>query len=197
MFHGNSKSTGGGAAAETILAADITLVASGIGLRVEKEELETFLKSKDIDVVKVECMTRKELLDGEKVKSKTMKVIVKAKDHEKAMNPDIWPFRVGVRYYRAESRRPGPRVNRPTSQEEGSGSLASQSSSQQADSGRPPSQFRGFQSTGPPVGSTEWGSRRNRRERQTQDPSEIILKNLYKVLGNDELIRSLELDSHP
>ena len=39
--------------------------------------------------MKVDCLTKKELLDEEKVRSKTMKVIVRAKDHEKAMNPDM------------------------------------------------------------------------------------------------------------
>ena len=32
---------------------------------------------------------------------------MKASEHEKAMNPDVWPERVGVSYYKAPSRRPG------------------------------------------------------------------------------------------
>ena len=197
VFHGKSKLIGGGATGETILAADITLVASGIGLRVETDELSTFLKSNDIDVVKVDCMTRKELIAGEKVKSKTMKVVVKAKDHEKAMNPDIWPFRVGVRYYKAESRRPGDGGKRQTNQEEQSGGLASQPASQQAGAGRLPSQLRGSESRGPPVGSSEWGSRRNQMEQQAQYSEDIPLRNNYELLENPEVLRNLGNDNHP
>ena len=36
-----------------------------------------------------------------------MKVTVEAVDLEKAMNPEVWPLRVGVRYYKAP-RRPAP-----------------------------------------------------------------------------------------
>ena len=104
VFHGNSKQ---GQSAETFLAADVTLVASGLGLGVEEQDLVDFLKTKDIKTVRVECITRKELIYENKVKSKIMKVVVKASDHEKAMNPDIWPFRVGVRYFRAESWKSG------------------------------------------------------------------------------------------
>ena len=108
LFHGNSSSMEG-QAEETCLAADVTLVASGLGLGVEETDLVEYLNTKEINTVKVECITRNELLEEHKVRSKTMKVIVKAKDHAKAMNPDIWPIRVGVRYFRAESRKPeGP-----------------------------------------------------------------------------------------
>ena len=95
VFHGSSRSMEG-QSEEPFLAADVTLVASGLGLGVKEKDLEDFLKTKDINTVTVECITKKQLLDENKVRSKTMKVVVKAKDHEKAMNPDIWPFRVGV-----------------------------------------------------------------------------------------------------
>ena len=35
-----------------------------------------------------------------------MKVTVKGAQHEKAMNPDIWPLRVGVRHFRAPFHKP-------------------------------------------------------------------------------------------
>ena len=47
-----------------------------------------------------------------------MKVTVKAMHHEKAMDPDMWPYRVGVRHYRAPQR---------SRQGAGDGSWASQS----------------------------------------------------------------------
>ena len=51
-------------------------------------------------------MINKDLLKENKVRSKTMKVTFKATEVEKAMQPYIWRFRVGVRYFKAESRRP-------------------------------------------------------------------------------------------
>ena len=52
------------------------------------------------------------------MRSKTFKVTVKAAQHEKAMDPSVWPFRVGVRHYRAPQR---------ARQGAGDGSWASQS----------------------------------------------------------------------
>ena len=90
-----------------------------MALDATEKQLEDFLKAKGIDVVDVECLTKKELLAEKKVRSKTMRVTVKASEHEKAMNPEFWPSRVGVRHYRAPQR---PR------QGAGDGSWASQSS---------------------------------------------------------------------
>ena len=192
VFHGNSKVVGDEASQETFLAADVTLVASGLGLRAKEEELEAFLKDKGIDVVKVECLTKKEVLDANKVRSKTMKVVLSAKDHQKAMNPDIWPFRVGVRYYRAE-RRPGIGGLRRNSQSAESGGLTSQ----QEELDGPLSQGQdGPQSRAPP-GSREWSNRRNQGGRQRQDQGDVALRNLYQVLGNQELLRSLGFSQGP
>lgn len=164
----------------------MALVASGINLNVTEEDLENFLKSKDIDVVNVELLTKEELLAEKKVRSKTMKVNVKAKDHEKAMCPEIWPFRVGVRYYRAESRKPGGAglVSRGpgVSQKVGPGSLHNQQNRHQPRDSQ----------TRPPPGSTEWGNMRNEQGRQDQ---EVDYRNLYSVLNNpknQELLRQLE-----
>ena len=66
-----------GQSAETFLAADVTLVASGLGLGVEEKDLEDFLKTKNINTVTIDCITKKEILDQNKVRSKTMKVVVK------------------------------------------------------------------------------------------------------------------------
>jgi hypothetical protein len=60
--------------------------------------MRTFLIEKDNDVVYVIEMTREEVLA--KVKVKTMKVIVKASEFEKAMDPNVWPCRVGVRLWK-------------------------------------------------------------------------------------------------
>ena len=107
MFHGKATTSSEQNVAEVSLAADVEIVAFGVAKTAEPEHLEKFLKDKGVVVEKIECLTKEELIKEGKVKSKTMKVTVKASEHEKAMNPDVWPQRVGVRYYKAPSRRPG------------------------------------------------------------------------------------------
>ena len=186
VFHGSSRSE------ETFLAADVTLVASGLGLGVEEKDLEDFLETKDIKTVTIECITKKELLDQNKVRSKTMKVVVKAKDHEKAMNPDIWPFRVGVRYFRAESRKPGgPGGLRQSSRGEAVRGVSS-STSQEAEAGGISNRD---QRSIP--GSSQWSNQRNQRRNQNQS-TDISMNNLYKVLispETQELLKALGASS--
>ena len=81
--------------AEVNLAADVSLVAFNVNKTCSKEHMKTFLIEKGIDVVDVVEMTREEVLPN--VKVKTMKVIVKANEYQKAMDPNVWPCRVGVR----------------------------------------------------------------------------------------------------
>ena len=113
VFHGSSAAT-----EESSLAADVDLVASGVARDATEKQLEDFLKAKGINVKKVECLTKPELIVEEKVRSKTMKVTVKAAELEKAMDPGMWPYRVGVRHFRAPQR---------SRQGAGDGSWASQS----------------------------------------------------------------------
>ena len=128
----------------------------------------------------MECITRNELLEEHKVRSKTMKVIVKAKDHAKAMNPDIWPFRVGVRYFRAESRKPeGPGGSRNSSQGAVTGILTSRTI-QEAGAGGSSNQENRVQPSGAQQsrsipGSSQWEKQRNQRE--IQNP-EITMRNI-------------------
>ena len=86
------------------LAADVDLVASGVAKDATEKQLEDFLIARGIKPVKVECLTKAELIVDQKVRSKTMKVTVRASQHKEAMNPDVWPFRVGVRHFRAPQR---------------------------------------------------------------------------------------------
>ena len=113
VFHGNSAET-----EASNLAADVDLVASGVARDASAKQLEDFLKAKGINVIKVECLTKPELVAEEKVRSKTMKVTVKAAELQKAMDPGVWPYRVGVRHFRAPQR---------SRQGAGEGSWASQS----------------------------------------------------------------------
>ena len=111
IFRGNSSE-------DSSLSADVDLVASGVAKDADENKLKDFLKTKGIDVLKVECLTKPELILENKVRSKTMKVTVKASELEKALKPEVWPSRVGVRHYRAPQR---------SRQGEGQGSWASQS----------------------------------------------------------------------
>ena len=83
---------------EVNLAADVSLVAFNVNKTCNKDHMKTFLIEKGIDVVDVIEMTREEVLDNVRVKS--MKVIVKANEFEKAMDPNVWPCRVGVRIWK-------------------------------------------------------------------------------------------------
>ena len=85
----------------SVLSADVDLVAFGVAIDAEPKDLKDFLTGKGLNAVIVEFLTRQELIEERAVRSKTMKVTVKAIDLEKAMNQEIWPMRVGVRYYRA------------------------------------------------------------------------------------------------
>ena len=82
------------------LAADVPLVASGVAREASGEQLKEFIISKGIDVVSVEKLTR----DDVGARTNTLKVVVKLTDYEKAMNPEIWPYRVGVRHYKPPRR---------------------------------------------------------------------------------------------
>ena len=80
-----------------LLAGDVSLVASGVSKDATKDQLKEFIEGKGIAVIEVEKLTR----DDAETRTNTFKVVVKLSDYEKAMNPDIWPYRVGVRHYRA------------------------------------------------------------------------------------------------
>ena len=74
------------------------LVAFGVARDCDPEDLGDYLNDKGIEIVNIECLTKQELLDDGKVRAKTMKVTVKGSDLEKAKDPEIWPYRVGVRH---------------------------------------------------------------------------------------------------
>ena len=124
IFYGNIQTTGDE-------AADVDLVAFNVSKKVEPEKLKKFLEDKGLVIKDVECLTRSELLVANKVRSKTMKVTIKVSEQERAMNPDVWPFHVGVRLYKTSRRREtgdslwsdGTKVGGDGSQVGGGGSL--------------------------------------------------------------------------
>ena len=125
IFHGKAATTDENGAVENNLAADVELVAFNVFKDAEPEHLEKFLKDKGITVKEVKLLTKIELITSGTVRSKSMKVTVTAAEHEKAMNPDVWPYRVGVRYYKADR----PRKSNP----EGEGSSAEDGGLQERD----------------------------------------------------------------
>ena len=84
------------------LAANIDLVASGVSKDCSEDDLKEFLKSKEINAVAVETLTRDEVLQN--VRTKTFKITVTPAEYESALKPEVWPYRVAVRHYRAPKR---------------------------------------------------------------------------------------------
>ena len=97
-----SAKTSGDQNIETMLAADVDLVASGVSKDCTDDDLSQFLKGKGIETVAVETLTRTEILD--QVRTKTFKITVKAAQYEAALKPEVWPYRVAVRHYKAPRR---------------------------------------------------------------------------------------------
>ena len=100
---GSAKLVGEGASArETMLAADVSLVASGVGKGCTEDMLRDFLVGKGITPVEVVMLTKPEVLND--VRTLTFRIAVKPADYEAALKPEVWPYRVAVRHYRAPRR---------------------------------------------------------------------------------------------
>ena len=97
LVFGNATTTSGGG--EEILAADVELVATGVSRDATTEQLSNFLQSRGVQVVDIALLTT-----YEHARTNTFKVKIKASQYTKAMSPDVWPFRVGVRHYRQPRR---------------------------------------------------------------------------------------------
>ena len=57
--------------------------------------MKEFLVGKGINPVEVELLTKKEVIAN--VRTLTFRVAVKAAEYELSLNPEVWPYRVGVR----------------------------------------------------------------------------------------------------
>ena len=86
----------------TKLSGDVSLVASGVAKDCTEENLKEFLADKGINAVEVERLTKAEVLNM--VRTITFRVSVKAAEYESALKPEVWPYRVSVRHYRAPRR---------------------------------------------------------------------------------------------
>ena len=80
------------------LAADVSLVAFRVNKECSRDPMKTCLIEKGTNVIDVIDMTRDEVLANCNVKP--MKVVVKASPYERAIDPNIWPCRVGVRLWK-------------------------------------------------------------------------------------------------
>ena len=101
LCFGSAKTTTEGGDG-TKLSGDVSLVASGVAKDCTEEDMKKFLADKGIKVVECEILTKPEVLAL--VRTITFRVSVKAADYEAALKPEVWPYRVGVRHYRAPRR---------------------------------------------------------------------------------------------
>ena len=93
LIYGNART--GADDSEQFLAADAELVAYGVSKDATEEQLKQFITSKGINVTAV-----KKLTTFEEARTYTFRVSIKASDYEKALKPEVWPLRVGVRPFR-------------------------------------------------------------------------------------------------
>ena len=179
ICYGSAKTTGvGTAGSETLLAADVSLVASGVGKGCTEEKLKEFLVGKGINPVEVEMLTKQEVIEN--VRTLTFRVAVKAAEYEASLKPEVWPYRVAVRHYKAprrdrsegtwqgQSERSGGQINRHGRAEQGGGQPA-------AGGGR---QERPHLPPGHPGRVAS-----NQQMRSQPSPSPIQLSNLYSALA--------------
>ena len=143
---------------QTMLAADVSLVASGLDKECTEEKLKEFLKEKGINPVEVEMMKKPETSEAESRtwRTKSFKVTLKASEHEKALMPEIWPYRVAVRYWRAERR---PRQGGWDRQAATSGGQVSTGRPGQQQEGRSRQNSEGWQQQSRGRGNSVRGSR--------------------------------------
>ena len=100
------KATTGKDQSEQFLAADVELVATGVARDASDSQLKEFIMSKGIEVLEISKLTT-----YEHAKTNTFKIKIKAAEYNKAMDPNNWPLRVGVRHYRQPRRDANGRQN--------------------------------------------------------------------------------------
>ena len=178
ILFGSARSTGTGASAqETMLAADVSLVASGVGKGCTPENLSAFLVGKGINPVEVVMLTKPEVIN--EVRTLTFRVAVKPEEYEAALKPEVWPYRVAVRHFKAprrersdgswksQSEQSGGRINRDQAGRQSTGGSGRQS----------PAAPKFF----PPGHASQGGQHQQLMEKL--QPSPIELSNLFDALS--------------
>ena len=208
ICYGTAKSSGVDNK-ETLLAANVDLVATGVGKDSTNDDLKEFLVSKGIDAVAVETLTKDEVLPN--VRTKTFKITVKPAQYEMALNPEVWPYRVAVRHYRAPRRTDGTwgnqsgrtggivdRGDQAGSHRVGGGQSGQQGGQGGGAQGGPRYGDGGAGAQGSGAGNTPVGHHRYRQNQQQQRmvqplPDPVQISNLWGLLGQ---LGSLEIPPH-
>ena len=180
ICYGSAK-TSGDQNVETMLAADVDLVASGVGKDCTDEDMSQFLKGRGIEAVAVETLTKKEVLD--QVRTKTFKITVKAAQYEAALKPEVWPYRVAVRHYKAPRRQD----TNWSGQAERSGGIIEKNDQRQQ---RQPRQGSGQYQRQLPVGHPQQKPGYHQTMAQQTLPDPVLLRNFFGLLdqfGSQEI----------
>ena len=77
------------------LSSDIDLVTYGVTKNITAIQLSNFMQNKGLNAIDCVLLTK---YNG--ARSLTFNITIKATDFEKAKDPDIWPYRIGLRYYK-------------------------------------------------------------------------------------------------
>ena len=94
LIYGKSKNVDEN---EVYLAANVNLVASGVSKDATANQLKDFLAKKGLDTVAIENLTK-----HPEARTNTFKVTIAPADYDKALNPEIWPFRVAIRHFKVK-----------------------------------------------------------------------------------------------
>ena len=74
-----------------LLAANANLVASGVSKDATCDQLKEILEFKGVKVTEIQLIS-----NAPERRTNTFRVAIKAADYDKAMQPEVWPCRVGV-----------------------------------------------------------------------------------------------------
>ena len=91
LLHGTASND----AQSTALSSDVNLVACNVAKHVTSVMLCTFLAERGLNVCDCKLLTR---FDG--ARTLTYKITICPSDYEKAKDPSIWPYRVGLRLFK-------------------------------------------------------------------------------------------------
>ena len=71
------------------------MVAAGVSKAATGEQLKEFIEDKGIKVEEIECLTY-----HPDARTNTFRIAIAISDYDKALNPEVWPYRVAVRPFR-------------------------------------------------------------------------------------------------
>ena len=92
LLHGTAFGNNEG---ESTLSADVDLVAYGMAKHVTSIQLSKFLEEKGLGVYDCKLLTT-----FERARTLSFKITIKPHHFQKAKDPSIWPYRVGVRLFK-------------------------------------------------------------------------------------------------